>query len=127
MTTASVMDSNNTHHHPHTHHPYAQSAPFHHHHQHPHSISQQAPQPTQQQQPSQQQSQQVQSQQQQTQPGPMAPSQSNGLTQSTQFVRLYSTGTPTTVSHPYAQSPYATTGPSPTAYVQPGSLYNFFH
>jgi hypothetical protein len=77
------------------HHPYSQNQPCHH-----HAISQQ-PQPQQQQVP---------------------PSQSNLAPQPPPFVRIYPTGAPANVSHPFASASYQPPPPSQTAFVQPGTI-----
>ncbi|CAF3349647.1 unnamed protein product [Rotaria sp. Silwood1] len=75
------------------HHPYSQNQPSHH-----HAISQQQPQ------------QQV------------PPSQSNLAPQPPPFVRIYPTGTPGNVSHPFAPATYQPPPPSQTTFVQSGTI-----
>ena len=62
-----------------------------------------------------------QQQQQQQQGAP--PSQSNPAPQPPPFVRIYQTGTPGNISHPYAPTAYQQPPPQ-TAYIQPGKKYS---
>ncbi|CAF0880640.1 unnamed protein product [Rotaria sordida] len=81
--------------HTHHHHPYSQNQPCHH-----HAITQQQPQPQQQ----------------------VPPSQSNLAPQPPPFVRIFPTGTPGNVSHPFAPTTYQSPQPSQTTFVQPGTI-----
>ncbi|CAF2309060.1 unnamed protein product [Rotaria sp. Silwood2] len=76
------------------HHPYSQNQPCHH-----HAISQQ----------------------QQPQPQ-VPPSQSNLAPQPPPFVRIFPTGTPGNISHPFAPATYQPSPPSQTTFVQPGTI-----